>query len=142
MTGRPTPVHPYHSDAVMPYAPAVRVDGPARILFLSGCTGLPLYHEHPHLPEETVLPDDIGEQTRRAAENVRSVLETEGLGFRDIVKLTLYLTDMREVGGMHAVLHEYLGEWRPATTLVCVNSLSAPGARFELDAIAVGPPAD
>jgi 2-iminobutanoate/2-iminopropanoate deaminase/2-aminomuconate deaminase len=40
---------------------------------------------------------------------------------------------------MYEVLGEHFGDWRPAGTLVGVNNLSAPGARVELDMIAVVP---
>jgi 2-iminobutanoate/2-iminopropanoate deaminase len=41
---------------------------------------------------------------------------------------------------MVAVLKEYLGNWTPASTTVCVNQLSTPGARIELDVIAAFSP--
>jgi 2-iminobutanoate/2-iminopropanoate deaminase len=40
---------------------------------------------------------------------------------------------------MHKVMNGYFGDYRPASTMVCVNNLSSPGARVELDMIAVGP---
>jgi len=67
------------------------------------------------------------------------VLDTKGLNWRNVVKVTKYLTDMREADAMHMVMNEYFGDHRPASTLVCVNNLSSPGARVELDMIAVGP---
>jgi 2-iminobutanoate/2-iminopropanoate deaminase/2-aminomuconate deaminase len=133
-------VHPRPERAhEMPYAPAIEITEPSVMLFLSGATASPLYHQHPHVREEHILPDDIGEQTRRAMESIRSVLEARGLTWRNVIKVTKYLTDMREVDGMHAVMNEYFGDWLPASTMVCVNNLSSPGARVELDMIAVGP---
>jgi 2-aminomuconate deaminase len=126
-------------EGLMPYAPAVRVEGPADILFVSGATPSPLYHRHPHVLEEHVHPNDIEGQTRRAMENIKLVLEREGLGWRHVVKVTKYLTDMRDMDGMVAVLEGYFGNWKPASTTVCVNCLSTPGARVELDMIAVKP---
>ena len=126
-------------EALMPYAPAVRVRGPADILFVSGATPSPLYHRHPHVLEEHVHPIDIEAQTRRAMENIRMVIDAEGLSWRHVVKVTKYLTDMRDMDGMVKVLEEYFGDWKPASTTVCVNSLSTPGARVELDMILVKP---
>jgi enamine deaminase RidA (YjgF/YER057c/UK114 family) len=123
----------------MPYAPAVYVEAPAGFLFLAGCTASPLYHKHPHVPEEHVLPDDIREQTRRALANIKIILDSKGLTWRHVVKLTKYLTDMREMDAMYEVLVEHFGDWVPAGTLVCINNLSAPGARIELDMIAAVP---
>jgi len=122
--------------STMPYAPAVSVQTPAEFIFISGATSSPLYHQHPHVPHEHVQPDDIREQTRRAMENIQNVLEHKGLVWRNVVKFTKYLTDMREVDAMHEVMNSYLGDWRPASTTICINNLSSPGARVEIEAIA------
>ena len=135
-------VHPIPDrTAEMPYAPAVEVNEPSVLLFVSGATASPLYHEHPHVPEEHVLPDSIEEQTRRCLATIRSVLATRGMTWRNVVKITKYLTDIREMDAMNGVLGGELGDWWPASTLVSVNNLSSPGARVELDVIAVGPAA-
>jgi 2-iminobutanoate/2-iminopropanoate deaminase len=88
-----------------------------------------------------VLPDDIEEQTRRAMQSIGSVLDAKGLSWRSVVKVTKYLTDMREADAVNRTMNEFLGGHRPASTLICVNNLSSPGARVELDMIAVGPSA-
>lgn len=125
----------------MPYAPAVFVTGAADIMFISGATASPLYHQHPHVPEEHVHASDIETQTRRAMESIKSILDVEGLTWRNVVKVTKYLTDMRDQDGMVAVMKEYFGDWKPGSTTVCINCLSTPGARVELDMIAVRPAA-
>lgn len=122
----------------MPYAPAISVTGAATTLYLSGATALPLYHQHPHVPEECVLPDDIVEQTHRVMRNIEQVLRHAGMGWRNVVKITEYLTDIRDADAIHAVMGEHFGDWIPASTMVAVNNLSAPGARIELDMTAAG----
>lgn len=135
----PQEIHPIPERAAeMLYAPAVEIREPSVLLFLSGATASPLYHEHPHIPEEHVQPDDIIEQTRRALASIKMVLDDRGMTWRNVVKVTKYVTDIREADDMHAVLREAFGDWRPASTLVCINNLSSPGARVELDMIAVG----
>jgi 2-aminomuconate deaminase len=74
-------------------------------------------------------------------ETIKSILDHEGLTWTDIVKVTKYLTDVRDQDGMVAVLKEYFGAWTPASTTICINQLSTPGARIELDMIAAFPPA-
>lgn len=134
-------VHPKPEEAHnMPYAPAIQVVGACDLLFIAGATASPLYHQHPHVPEEHILPIDIKEQTRRALENIKTVLDAKRITWRNVVKITKYITDMREAPEMYEVLGEYFGDWKPAGTLVAVNNLSAPGARVELDMIAVMPP--
>jgi 2-iminobutanoate/2-iminopropanoate deaminase len=72
-------------------------------------------------------------------ETIGLILRHEGLSWTDVVKVTKYLTDMRDQDGMLVVLKEYFGDWRPASTTLCINQLSTPGARVELDMIAVFP---
>jgi 2-iminobutanoate/2-iminopropanoate deaminase len=133
-------VHPLPDRAAeMPYAPAIEVTGAGRIVFISGATASPLYHQHPHVKEEHVLPDDIEEQTRRAMESIKMVLDARQLTWRHVAKVTKYLTDIREMDAVNRTMNEYLGDHRPASTLLCVNNLSSPGARVELEVIAVGP---
>ena len=123
----------------MPYAPAIRVEAPGDLLFISGATPSPLYHKHPHVFSEHNHPVSIKDQTRLAMENIKTILDHQKLTWTDVVKVTKYLTDMRDMDGMVEVLAEYFGNWTPASTTVCVNQLSTPGARVELDMIAVFP---
>lgn len=123
----------------MPYAPAIRIEAPGDLLFISGCTPSPLYHTHPHDFAEHDHPVSIVEQTRLAMQSLLSILEHQGLAVTDVVKMTKYLTDMRDLEDMARTLSEFFGDWKPASTTICVNQLSTPGARVELDAIAVYP---
>ena len=66
------PIHPDPTQAdKLPYSPSIRVQGGADILFVSGSTALPLYHSHPHIHAEHVIPDDIRIQTRRAMDDIK-----------------------------------------------------------------------
>jgi len=56
-----------------------------------------------------------------------------------VVKVTKYLTDMRDMDGLVAVMAEYFGDWTPASTTVCVNQLSTPGARVEIEMVVAYP---
>jgi enamine deaminase RidA (YjgF/YER057c/UK114 family) len=133
-------VHPRPEEAKnMPYAPAISVVDAGGLLFIAGATASPLYHRHPHVPEEHILPNDIKEQTRRSLANIKLILDAKGLTWRNVVKLTKYVTDMRDMDEMYEVLTEHFGDWRPAGTLVEVNNLATIGARIELDMIAVIP---
>ena len=102
----------------MPYAPAIRVEAPGDLLFISGATPSPLYHKHPHVLSEHNHPVGIEAQTKLAMENIKSILDHEGLTWTDVVKVAKYLTDMRDMDGMVAVLAEYFGDWAPASTTV------------------------
>ena len=123
----------------MPYAPAIRLEGVGDVLYVSGATASPLYHQHPHVEDEHRHSSDIRAQTRNAMETIGDILKHEGLHWTDGVKVTKYLTDMRDQDGMVAVMKEYFGDWKPASTTICINQLSTPGARVELDMIAAFP---
>ena len=134
------PVHPKPEEAhTMPYAPAVHIVGACDLMFLSGATSSPLYHKHPHVEAEHVHPHSIEEQTMRAMEAIKSILDHTGATWRDVVKVTKYLTDFSEADAMHKTMAKYFGDWRPASTTVCINSLSSPGARIEIDMIVALP---
>ncbi|WP_349897731.1 RidA family protein [Parafrigoribacterium soli] len=122
----------------LPYAPAIKVPANSEYYFLSGATAIPLYHMHPHIDEECVLPDDIQEQTRRVMRTILEVLEFNGLTWKNVIHVYEFLTDMRDADLIHATMGEFLAgtDWNPADTMIGVNTLSAPGARFELDVIA------
>ena len=110
------PVHPKPEEAhTMPYAPAVHIVGACDLMFLSGATPSPLYHKHPHVEAEHVHPHSIEEQTKRAMEAIKSILDHTGATWRDVVKVTKYLTDFREADAMHATMAKYFGDWRPAS---------------------------
>ena len=130
--------HPSQADK-LPYSPSVYVQGGGDLLFISGSTAIPLYHSHPHVHEEHILPDDIREQTRRAMDDIKLSLDACNIDWNNVVKVTKYLTDMREADAMHEVMGEYFGDWKPASTMVCINNLSSPGARVEIDMIAMVP---
>lgn len=121
--------------ADMPYAPAMRVSG-GDVLYISGATPSPLYHHHPHRPEEHEHPIRIEEQVTRVFDTLGAILADQGLTWTDVVKVTRYLTDMRDQDALNAVQGRYFGDWRPVSTTLCVNQLSTPGARVEVDIVA------
>jgi enamine deaminase RidA (YjgF/YER057c/UK114 family) len=123
----------------MPYAPAVRIVGACDLMFVSGVTPSPLYHFHPHVDEEHVHPNGIGEQVDRAMTAAKEVLDSVGATWTDVVKITKYLTDIRDMDGMSKAMAPYFGDWKPASTTICINQLSSPGARVELDMIVAIP---
>ena len=120
------------------FPPAISVDSDDVFFWMSGATAIPLYHMHPHIDAECVLPDDIREQTRRILNTFDEVLSFNGLGWKNVVKFSQFLTDMREFDTVQEVIAEYFAGtgWAPASTTVGINALSAPGARLEIDVVA------
>jgi 2-iminobutanoate/2-iminopropanoate deaminase len=78
-------------------------------------------------------------QLRQALDNMISVLSTEGVTLRDVVKTTLFLVDMGDFAAVNEVFAEYFTE-RPTRSAVGVAALPA-GARVEIEAWAYAPAA-
>lgn len=138
-------IHPKEPTSWMPFVPAVKVKG-GSLLFISGCTALPLYHSHPHRAEEFDFPEDMEGQARRVFENIKSILHAAGADFKNIVMVKRYLIDMGENDILNKVQKEFFGEHMNfASTTVEVKGLVRPPAdvpglkklRVEIDAIAV-----
>ena len=125
----------------MPYTPAIKVTGGSTV-YVSGVTAAPVYHSHPHVPEEfTDIPDDPGEQAALAMENLKSVLEASGAGLGDIVQLIRFMVDQdANQDAINRVMGQYLGDHRATSTSVEVVRLATdPKLVLELQAIAVVP---
>ena len=120
----------------MPFVPGLRVRNAGTLLFVSGATANPLYHKHPHDPDELRPPDDIREQTRRVMDNLHMVLQAAGATFQDVVKITKYLTRMDEQDAIWSAMQPYFGDHLPTSTTVEVSALVVPGLRLEVDLIA------
>jgi reactive intermediate/imine deaminase len=111
------------------YTDAVEAGG---LLFVSGC--IPV-DEGGNL----VGGQDVADQARQVFANIGRVLQAAGAGFDDVVKVTVYLTDIDDRALINPVRQEVFGEARPASTLVEVARLALPGARLEIDAVATAP---
>jgi reactive intermediate/imine deaminase len=83
--------------------------------------------------------DDVVEQTRQVFRNMREVLAAAGCGFADVVKVTVFLTDVADRPRINPVRQEVFGDARPASTLVEVRRLAVEGAMVEVECVAVVP---
>jgi 2-iminobutanoate/2-iminopropanoate deaminase len=83
--------------------------------------------------------EDVVAQTRQVFENMRAVLEAAGCGFADVVKVTVFLTDVDDRARINPVRMEVFGDARPASTLVEVPRLAVEGAKVEIECVAVVP---
>jgi reactive intermediate/imine deaminase len=83
--------------------------------------------------------EDVVAQTRQVFENMRAVLDAAGCAFEDVVKVTVFLTDIDDRPLINPVRQEVFGASRPASTLVEVSRLAVEGAKVEVEAVAVVP---
>jgi 2-iminobutanoate/2-iminopropanoate deaminase len=80
----------------------------------------------------------IEEETERTLRNLGAVLDAAGVGFADVVKTTVFLTDLAEFAAMNAVYASFFPDPPPARTTVQVAALPK-GFRVEIEAIARRP---
>ncbi len=125
-------------DMRMPYAPAIKVKGGTTV-YLAGVTAAPVYHHHPHRPEEFAsMPRDMAGQTRAALENLKRGLSAVGASFADVVKADRFVTDLADQDALNRVWAEYFGDSKPTTTTVQVVRLATdPRCLIEINAVAV-----
>jgi 2-iminobutanoate/2-iminopropanoate deaminase len=113
-------------NAIGPYSQAIIHGG---LVYCSGQVAL-----HPTSME--VVAGDVVEQTRRVFQNLAAVLEEAGSSLQQVVKTTVYLTDMGEFPQMNEEYAKHFGDHRPARATVEVSRLPKD-VRVEIDAIAV-----
>ena len=99
-----------------------------QLLFVSGRLGID--------PESQTVPREVVDQARIVFANIGRVLEAAGASFADVLKVTVFLTDINDRPKVNPVRREFFGEHRPASTLVEVSRLVRPEAKIEVEAIA------
>ena len=117
--------------AIGPYSQAIQA---GNLLFLSG--QIPLDPKTGELRE-----GDIHQQTQQVLENIKGLLESQGLGMKDVVKVTIFLKDMGNFNQMNEVYAAYFSSSPPARSTVEVARLPR-NAEIEIEAIALAPERD
>ena len=107
------------------YADAVRVGD---LLFVSGMPAL-------DADGALVGPGDVEAQFGQVLANLRAVLDAAGATPADVVKVTVYLTDVDDRPRINPQRQAFFGEARPASTLVGVKELPVPGMLVEMEAV-------
>ena len=122
-------IQSHHSDrapaAIGPYSQAVSVDG---WLYTSGQIAL-----DPQSGE--IVAGGFEPQARQVLANLRQVLAAAGCTFANVVKTTIYLTDLGDFAALNQLYGEAVGDHRPARSTVQVAALPK-GARVEIDLVA------
>lgn len=113
-------------DPVGPYEQAIKANG---FVYTAGQIGL-----EPESGE--LVAGGVEEQARRVLDNVTAVLKAAGSSWGQVVKTTIYLTDMSDFAAVNAIYESYLGSAKPARTTVAVAGLPK-GALVEVDTVAL-----
>jgi 2-iminobutanoate/2-iminopropanoate deaminase len=86
-------------------------------------------------PDMKLLEGTLEEQIHQVMKNLQAILEEAGVGFKDVVKTTIYVTDMSVYGTVNEVYGSYMSDPYPARETVCVKELPL-GAKVEISMIA------
>ena len=113
--------------AIGAYSQAVRS---GRFLFCSG--QIPL-----HPKSGQIVSGNIAAQTRRVLDNITALLKAEGLSFDNVVKATIFLTNLGDFQTVNEIYGSYFKQHPPARSTVQVSALPR-GAKIEIEAIADG----
>ena len=111
--------------AIGPYSQAIRIGD---FLYTSGQISL-----DPNSME--LITGNIEVETERVLKNIEAILLADGLSLNNIIKTTVYLTDLSEFGRMNQVYEKFFVDTKPARACVQVAALPK-GAKVEIDAIA------
>lgn len=111
--------------AIGPYSQAIETDG---WLFTSGQVGI-----DPATGE--LVEGGFEAEARQVMANLGRVLGASGCGFADVVKATVYVTDMADFPTLNAIYGEAMGDHRPSRSTVEVAGLPK-GAKVEVDLVA------
>jgi reactive intermediate/imine deaminase len=99
------------------------------LLFVSGCGP---FDENAKLVGE----NDIVTQATKTLENVKAILEAAGMSFANVVKETVYLTNIDDRAATRAVRERFYGSSLPACTLIEISRCVHPDMRIEIDVVA------
>ena len=117
------PKQVYPSELPYPFSAAVRAGD---LLFVSGQVGIC----------DGKTGDGIEEQTRFTLESIRDVLSKAGCTLEDVVKVTVFITDMSLWPAMNEVYREYFPNDPPARSALGVNDLALPDLLVEMECVA------
>ena len=116
--------------AIGPYSQGIKIPG-GTLVFTAG--QVPLDPATGQL-----MNGDIKTQTRRALENLAAIVNAAGATLSQVVKTTVFMTDLGEFAAMNEVYAEFFSHQPPARTTVEVRALPR-GARVEIEALAIVP---
>jgi enamine deaminase RidA (YjgF/YER057c/UK114 family) len=135
--------HEGYDEAIRsPFVPAIRTVSNARLVFISGVTGAPVYHDHPHVAAVfDAVPADIEGQVRTLFDNLDHALRAAGAQRSDVVGLTRFFTNIDEDQDVvNRVQGAWFGGHIPTSTTVQITRLATdPRLRLEIQAVAAVP---
>ena len=120
--GVPAPIRGYYSNCVrVPSGP---------LLFVAGQVGM---------DTQGKIASGAAAQAELALKNIETILAAEGATMADVVKVTVYVTDMKYLDEITPARLKYFPKDGPASAIVQVGALAFPELKVEIEAVAVAP---
>lgn len=110
-----------------PYSHGAEVHAGSRMIFFAGQVGTDL---------EGNVPDDFESQINNVYRNIGVILNDAGMDFDNLVKLTTYLIDPEHGPRMREIRKSYMGDHKPAHTLLYISRLAYPEFLIEVEGCA------
>jgi len=109
------------------YSHSVEIPPHSRILYISGQVGI---------GPDGILKEGVEAQTEQVCRNIVAILEANGMGIADLVKLNSYIINPSDLGAFRAARTRVFGDAKPASTLAVIQALAGPQYLVEIEAIA------
>lgn len=117
-------IQPKGTKVIGPYSPAV-ISG--NLMFVSGQIGVNTDIE--------LVSQDVSEQTKQALSNLKDILTAGGSSIEDVLKCTVFLSDINDYSSVNKVYADFFGNHAPARAAVEVSALPK-GAKVEIECVA------
>ena len=112
--------------AIGPYSQAIKVD---KVIYFSG--------QIPLDPQSmTIISDDFVTQANQVLKNLQAVSQAAGGSLKDIVKLSIYLTDLSNFSSLNEIMMQFFSMPYPARSTIQVSALPKT-AKIEIDAVMI-----
>jgi 2-iminobutanoate/2-iminopropanoate deaminase len=109
------------------YSHSVEVPPHSRILYISGQVGI---------GPDGLLKEGVEAQTEQVCRNILAILEANGMGLADLVKVNSYIINPSDLPAFRAARSRVFGDAKPASTLAVIQALAGPQYLVEIEAIA------
>ena len=110
-----------------PYSHYCHVVRGGQYVWVSGACGI---------DQDGSIPANTVDQFRLALKSIDTCLRHAGANAKQVVKVTIFMTDISERAAINPLRIDYFGEHRPASTLVEVSQLVDPAFKVEIEAVA------
>jgi len=112
------------------YSHGMKVDvGDSAFIFVTGQIAMD--------KDGNLVSENVEEQTEFIFHNIQEILNEAGASLDDVVKATIFVTDMNDFSKISPIRNKYFAKSKPASTLVEINKTVKEGCKVEIEVIAI-----